>query len=301
MEPKEDGERRPRPVTGAARPLLLAGLLLAAVLIGAGSATANLAGAVPQAPGSALTLLLQTLSLLLVVVCAAVVALFVYALWPAGPRTAQAPRPLGVVRPLLILAVAVLVALLLVRSGVRPFGGSTASPFGGGWPRPPAQASPGSAAGPLDWWLPLLIVGALTVGAAAVAWYVLRPRRPRPGVARGPTAPDAQLVEESLDVLQRERDPRRAVIRAYVAMETSFGARGFPRRPFEAPLEYLARVLGQLQIGSARVAALTELFELARFSHHPIGEAQRTSAIDLLRAIREELTHDRSLADSYHE
>src|SRR5919201_3126307 len=96
----------------AARPLLLAGLCAAAILIGAGSATANLTGAVPAAPGSAVTLLLQTISLLLAVLCAAVVALFVYALWPPQPRPDRPARPLGILRPLLILGVAVLVALL---------------------------------------------------------------------------------------------------------------------------------------------------------------------------------------------
>src|SRR5919108_6468781 len=100
----------------AVRPLVLAGLFVAAILIGAGSATVNVTGAVPATPGSAVTLLLQTLSLLLAVLCAAVVALFVYALWPVEPPPQRpARRPLGVFRPLLILGVAVLVALLLVR------------------------------------------------------------------------------------------------------------------------------------------------------------------------------------------
>jgi hypothetical protein len=276
---------------GAARPLVLAGLFLAAILIGAGSATANVTGAVPATPGSAATLLLQTVFLLVVVLCAAVVALFVYALWPLGPRPERPARPLGVVRPLLILGVAVLVALLLVRSGVRPFGGTIAAPFGTTAPRPPGQAAPAGPAGPFEWWLPALIVAALTAAAAGTAWYVLRPRRRGrlPG-SEGASEGGAQLVEESLDVLGRERDPRQAVIRAYAAMEVSFGGRGFPRQPFEAPLEYLARVLGQLQVRPDRVGALTDLFELARFSHHPITEAHRTEAIGLLRGIRDELT-----------
>jgi hypothetical protein len=275
-----------------ARPLLLAGLCAAAILIGAGSATANVTGAVPATPGSAVTLLLQTLSLLLAVLCAAVVALFVYALWPFEPHRERPARPLlGVLRPLLILGVAVLVALLWVRSGVRPFGGQLVSPFGSTPPRPPGQAAPAGSAGSLDWWLPTLIVAALTAAGAVTAWYLLRPGRRRALTGQGAASAGAgELVEESLDVLLRERDPRQAVIRAYAAMEVSFGRRGFPRHAFEAPLEYLARVLGQLRIRPARVAALTELFELARFSHHPITEAHRTEAIDLLRAIRDELT-----------
>lgn len=275
-----------------ARPLLLAGLCAAAILIGAGSATANVTGAVPAAPGSAATLLLQTFTLLLAVLSAAVVALFVYALWPLEPRRDRPARPLlGVFRPLLILGVAVLVALLWVRSGVRPFGGQLVSPFGSTPPHPPGQTAAGGSAGPLDWWLPALIVAVLTLGAAVTAWYLLRPARRRSLTGEGTATGGAgELVEESLDVLLRERDPRQAVIRAYAAMEVAFGRQGFPRHAFEAPLEYLARVLGQLRIRPDRVAALTDLFELARFSHHPITEAHRSEAIDLLRAIGDELT-----------
>lgn len=283
----------------AARPLLLAGLFVAAVVIGAGSATANLTGAVPATPGSAVTLLLQTVSLLLVVLCAAVVALFVYALWPLDPRPDRPARPFGVLRPVLIICAAVLIALLLVRSGVRPFGGQLVSPFTATPPRPPARAAPGGSASPLDWWLPALIVAVLTLGAAGAAWYVLRPGRRRrlAGGEAGPVG-TGELVEESLDVLLRDPDPRQAVIRAYAAMEASFGRQGFPRQPFEAPLEYLARVLGELRIRPDRVAALTDLFELARFSQHPITEAHRTDAIALLRAIRGELTALGQTADS---
>ncbi|MBO0690445.1 MAG: DUF4129 domain-containing protein [Candidatus Dormibacteraeota bacterium] len=275
----------------AARPLFLAALFLAAILIGAGSATANVTGAVPGTPGSAVSLLLQTVLLLLAVLGAAVVALFVYALWPLDPRPGRPARPFGVVRPLLIVCVAVLIAVLLVRSGVRPFGGQLVSPLGSTPPRPPGQAAAAGSTGTLDWWLPALIVAVLTAAAAGTAWYLLRPgrRRRRPG-AEAASAGAGELVEESLDVLLRERDPRQAVIRAYAAMEVSFGRQGFPRQPFEAPLEYLARVLGQLRTQPDRVAALTALFELARFSHHPIGEAHRTEAIDLLREIRDELT-----------
>lgn len=275
----------------AARPLFLAGLFVAAILIGAGSATANVTGVMPATPGSATTLVLQTVLLLLVVLCAAVMALFIYALWPFEPRPERPARPFGVVRPLLVVCAAVLIAVLLVRSGVRPFGGQLVSPFGSTPPRPPSRVATGGSAGPLDWWLPALIVAALTAAAAGTAWYLLRPgRRRRPAGAEAASAAAGELVEESLDVLLRERDPRQAVIRAYAAMEVSFGRQGFPRQPFEAPLEYLARVLGQLRIRPDRVAALTELFELARFSHHPIAEAHRTEAIDLLREIRHELT-----------
>ena len=43
---------------------------------------------------------------------------------------------------------------------------------------------------------------------------------------------------------------------------------GIRRRPSDAPLEYLNRVLGELSVSPASVRRLTQLFERAKFSHH---------------------------------
>ena len=51
-------------------------------------------------------------------------------------------------------------------------------------------------------------------------------------------------------------------------MERALAAHGFPRRRFEAPHEYLNRVLGELSGGRRAAARLTALFERARFSPH---------------------------------
>src|SRR5207237_263983 len=51
-------------------------------------------------------------------------------------------------------------------------------------------------------------------------------------------------IGESIDALRAEPDPRRAVIAAYARLEAELEAIGRPRRPAEAPLEYMARILG---------------------------------------------------------
>jgi hypothetical protein len=96
-------------------------------------------------------------------------------------------------------------------------------------------------------------------------------------------------LDESVDDLRAERDPRRAVIAAYARMERTLEGHGFPRFRAEAPLEYLARVLRELRVRSAAVLALTELFERAKFSQHEIDADMKDEAIGALIAVRDDV------------
>jgi hypothetical protein len=96
-------------------------------------------------------------------------------------------------------------------------------------------------------------------------------------------------VDDSLDDLSAERDPRRAVIAAYARMERALAGQGLPRRRSEAPLEYLGRVLAALRVRSSAVLALTELFERAKFSRHEIDAEMKDEAIGALVAVRNDL------------
>ena len=62
----------------------------------------------------------------------------------------------------------------------------------------------------------------------------------------------AAAVDESLDDLRAEPDPRRAVIAAYARLERVLAAHGLPRKPAEAPLEYLGRMLAELSVSDRR-------------------------------------------------
>ena len=98
------------------------------------------------------------------------------------------------------------------------------------------------------------------------------------------------VLDESLDDLLAERDPRRAVIAAYARMERTLARAGLPRSVAEAPLEYLGRVLRELLHTSAEaVSKLTSLFERAKFSPHEIDRGMKDEAIDALVAVRDEL------------
>jgi hypothetical protein len=97
------------------------------------------------------------------------------------------------------------------------------------------------------------------------------------------------MLDETLDDIRNEADPRKAVIAAYARMEKILAAHGLGRRPSEAPLEYLRRVLAELHVTEEAVTKLTALFERAKFSEHEIDAAAKEEAIDALVALRDQL------------
>ena len=136
---------------------------------------------------------------------------------------------------------------------------------------------------------PLAIGLAVLIAAALVAAIVIERRRDRRGRSRPEQLEElGRALDEAIDDLRRDPDPRRAVIAAYARMEQALTLYGFPRRPSEAPYEYLHRVARDLE-AEQPVAALTELFEVAKFSEHAVDETMRGRAIDALTAVRQEV------------
>jgi multisubunit Na+/H+ antiporter MnhG subunit len=145
-----------------------------------------------------------------------------------------------------------------------------------------------------NWSLTLAIGGLLVIGGALL---VLR-RRPLRSAAHGlSVAEELSLVAAaSIDDLRREPDARKAVIAAYANMERVLAAGGLPRRRAEAPFEYLARILRQLEVREDAVRGLTELFERAKFSTHEIDAAMKEEAIAAFAALRADLRADEAVA-----
>lgn len=138
-----------------------------------------------------------------------------------------------------------------------------------------------------QWPLALGLVGLVLVGGVLV--YIRERRPPSVLQAEGVEAELARAVETTIDDLRREADPRRAVIAAYANMERVLAAHGLARRPAEAPLEYLARVLRTLHVRESAVQSLTRLFEYAKFSEHEIDATMKDEAIAALVAVAEDL------------
>ena len=144
-------------------------------------------------------------------------------------------------------------------------------------------------------WLPVLLLGGAAAATAAAFAVHARRRRKPPRTATPGELVEAlvALLDDTLDDLRAEPDPRRAVIAAYARMERALGGFGFPRRPFEAPLEYLDRIAAPLHdaLPSARrlVFELTHLFERAKFSAHDVDAEMKDDAIRSLASLRDEL------------
>jgi hypothetical protein len=72
-------------------------------------------------------------------------------------------------------------------------------------------------------------------------------------------------------------------------MEESLGEIELSRAPDETPTEFTARVLRVLGASVAAASDLTGLFEIARFSDHPMDEDDRRGAIASVRRVEAEV------------
>jgi hypothetical protein len=218
-----------------------------------------------------------------VLIVLAVLAIAVWAL--TGPRTGRKlERPRGTGLSGFALVLVALAYFAYTDTRPRIVGG----PDQGGVAQQSTAADEDAAADrssdrpEFQWWVALGV--ALAIGAIVVNEWRRRPP-PEQGAAEELDA----VLTETLGELELDPDPRRAVIQAYVRMEGVLGAHGHARLPHEAPLEYLARVLRELDVRAEAAHALTELFERARFSHHEIDAAMRAEAVASLEAVRDDL------------
>src|SRR5215213_3115030 len=146
----------------------------------------------------------------------------------------------------------------------------------------------------LSWWEVLIAVVLAIVAFVAILRAFRGYRAPvstpneEPEVLRQ-TSALVSAVGAGLRDARLEPDPRRAVITAYATMERMLAAQGWPRREVEAPLEYMTRLFAERNVRADALATLTELFELARFSHHAISPATKEHAIGALTVIDQEL------------
>jgi hypothetical protein len=195
-----------------------------------------------------------------------------------------------------VLAFVVLVGLATVAYSAlrrwKPQGQDPADEgiFGGSRPLVPVtgdttveQYEPGIA------WIPIAVVVGLVV-AAAVAYLLSERRRRRQIDPRDALALElAGALDDALDDLRAEADPRRAIIAAYARMERILAVHGVARRPAETPDEYLTRVLADLDLPPDSIGRLTALFTQAKFSHHDVDSTMKETAIGALEQVRDEL------------
>lgn len=155
-------------------------------------------------------------------------------------------------------------------------------------PTTPAEEQPAPYE-PSVSWLPIAVVVGLVL--AGVVAYVVAERRARHGRGSRKALEEqlAVVLDETLDDLRAEADPRRAIIAAYARLERVLAANGVPRRAAETSDEYLPRVLHDLALDAEAVERLTALFTRAKFSQHDLNTEMKEAAIGALEQVRDEL------------
>jgi hypothetical protein len=137
----------------------------------------------------------------------------------------------------------------------------------------------------------LLIPIAVTFVILAPAAALFRRQRLKRGRA-GDGEEEGALgwaVRASIAALESERDPRRAILRAYAGMEQAFRSVEIVRARDETESEFLRRTMRRLPVSAGAAAALTERFEEVRYSTHEMTEADREQALASLVRVEREL------------
>lgn len=200
-------------------------------------------------------------------------------LWTAGKTVAVV---------LLALAILCIAALSLLSRPSAPSqsltGDQPSTPAG------PPRSEGGSSANSVNLaWLLLPIAVTITILTPAAA--LIRRRRLKRDQAAHAEEPGAlgRAVRASIAALESERDPRRAILRAYARMEQSFRDVEIVRARDETASEFLGRTMRRLRVSAGAAVALTERFEEARYSPHQITEADREQALASLHRVEREL------------
>ncbi len=296
--PDQRAPAEARARSGNRAPLLVLGvfLLVFLVALGASRSLAHVAG-----PGDLAHARLVAGDLIVLLVAVAVIPAVLFAIWQSvrelrgdGVSSPDRFREKRVIKQVLVIALVggALAWLALTRpqnqnpvSPSKKRGHTTAV-------KPPPVRSERVAEELLPW----VVTGVGTCLVLLLTAALIRRRRSSlvtrelpEDELESPRRELHELVAISIAELERESDPRQAVIHAYVGMEKTLARHALGRRPFEAPGEYLGRVFAALRLSRGPGERLTELFEQARFSTHAIGLEMKRESIAALGALRSEL------------
>lgn len=136
-------------------------------------------------------------------------------------------------------------------------------------------------------WPLLALIATAVIAAVAVSMLTRQAEENDTNLDAGALVADT--LTGALDELSWSDDPRSVIIKAYHDIEAALARSGLPRRPSEAPREYLERVLETVGVGAESITRLTALFELARFSEHDLGAAETSEAEAALRSALSDL------------
>jgi Domain of unknown function (DUF4129) len=278
--------------SGRTTALLVAGLLVGLTLVGL-AAGERWRGGEGRAEGSVPMFVIDALLVVGAVLGAVTMVLFALVYGGSYGSLALERRKSSTMRVLTSVAIVIIAIFAVVairKAWAERFGPQAGNEPAAVQPSQPSEEGDEQAEDrTLDW---RIVGGAFVValiGSAYAARLLMRNTR-EPGLPEDPAEAVAAILDDTLQDLHDERDPRKAVVAAYARMERALGAHGLPRRTSEAPAEYLERTLEELSASASSASRLTRLFEWARFSDHPVEPGMKTEAIQALEAVRDELT-----------
>lgn len=277
-----------RRVRGVVPALAVAAIVLLLPIVALASRPESGSGA-PLLPDDPARVAFDVITYLLLIAALLGLLIIVWALWPRpGEQLPPLPRRRGHLAMALAMAGAVLIAVWLRShqfSQLPNLAQSAAGSPGGGAAAVVPRTSRAGGGG-IDW-IALAIVVGLVVVAAFLAWRAMR--TVVPGSRRSALASVQALLDDAIEDVLAEADPRRAVIAAWARLERVLASHRLPRREAEAPLEYASRVRVELGVERVSLERLADLYEWARFSLNEVTPAMRQEALDGLLSVRDGL------------
>jgi hypothetical protein len=77
-------------------------------------------------------------------------------------------------------------------------------------------------------------------------------------------------IELALEVLDEQRDPADAIVRAWLGLQETAEQSGIVRQPAETPTEFTSRILSRAFADDLAVRTLLRLYLRTRFGDHPV-------------------------------
>jgi hypothetical protein len=145
-----------------------------------------------------------------------------------------------------------------------------------------------------------LIVLVVYGGIALLGMWLLFDTRARTAPVPPEDNPQTRRVRRAVTAglreLQQGIEPRQAIIACYARLEHLLTDYGVPVYDTFTPQEYMGAALQDVDLPIEALAELVGLFELARYSLHPLDETARQTAMTHLETIKSHLEGEARLA-----
>jgi hypothetical protein len=146
---------------------------------------------------------------------------------------------------------------------------------------------PASAGGAIE----LFLIAGVLVAVASLAILLSWGNRSRTAWDEASLVPEAReaaadAVQTTIQEIEDGGDVRAAILACFQRFCALLGSRGFPEQAALSPRELEGLAVDRLHVSRDASDLITSLFEVARYSEHPLAEADRVRAVDSLGRIR---------------